>query len=185
MGVIKWKPVKTFWKWDTLSQNSTINKVSAHLVHLIKYRSRNRHWNLLSGQCVSSWWPLVQYLTNCAVIYIYIYIIPKYLADGFHNSHLDLKLIAEGMAYGGLPFPDTSCPVPDVYIYYVSDMINVLDNVSTFIHLLWMFLPTDILFWTNISTFIHLLWMFLPTDILLEQPIGYYTMGLLFIRFTY
>ena len=28
------------------------------------------------------------------------------------------------MAYGGLPFPDTGCPVPDVYFYYVSDMIN-------------------------------------------------------------
>ena len=26
-----------------------------------------------------------------------------------------------GMAYGGLPFPDTSCPVSDVYIYYVPD----------------------------------------------------------------
>ena len=23
------------------------------------------------------------------------------------------------------PFPDTGCPVPDVYIYYVPDMINV------------------------------------------------------------
>ena len=28
------------------------------------------------------------------------------------------------MAYGGLPFPETDCPVPDVYIYHVSDMIN-------------------------------------------------------------
>ena len=31
------------------------------------------------------------------------------------------------MAYGSLPFPGTVCPVhvPDVEIYYVSDMINV------------------------------------------------------------
>ena len=43
--------------------------------------------------------------------------------------------MGEGMAYGGLPFPDTGCPVPDVYIYYASDMINVLNTVSTFIHL--------------------------------------------------
>ena len=30
----------------------------------------------------------------------------------------------EGMAQGGLPFPDTGCPAPDVYVH-VSDMINV------------------------------------------------------------
>ena len=33
--------------------------------------------------------------------------------------------MGEAMAYGDLPFPDTVCPVPDVYIYYVLDMINV------------------------------------------------------------
>ena len=54
--------------------------------------------------------------------------------------------MGEEKAYGGLPFPDIGCPVPDVYIYYVSDMINVRDTVSTFIHLPGMFLPTDIFF---------------------------------------
>ena len=34
------------------------------------------------------------------------------------------------MAYGDLPFPDTGCPVPAVYIYYVPDKINVWDTVS-------------------------------------------------------
>ena len=52
--------------------------------------------------------------------------------------------MGEGTAFGGLPFPDTGCPVLDVYIYYVSDMINVWDTVSTFIHPPWMFLPADI-----------------------------------------
>ena len=41
------------------------------------------------------------------------------------------------MAYRGLPFPDTSWPVLDVYIYGVSVIINVWDTVSTFIHLQW------------------------------------------------
>ena len=50
------------------------------------------------------------------------------------------------MAYGGLPFPDTGCPVSDVYFYYVSDTINVWDTVSLFIHLPRMFLFMDILF---------------------------------------
>ena len=52
------------------------------------------------------------------------------------------------MAYGGLPFPDTGCPEPEVYICYVPDMINVLDTGSTFIHLPRMFPPTHIIFWT-------------------------------------
>ena len=55
----------------------------------------------------------------------------------------------EGMAYGGLVFPYAGCTVPDVHIYYVSDMINVWDTVSTFTHLSWIFLSTDVLFWTT------------------------------------
>ena len=27
--------------------------------------------------------------------------------------------MGKGMAYDGLPFPDTGCPVLDVYIYHV------------------------------------------------------------------
>ena len=51
--------------------------------------------------------------------------------------------MGKGMAYGGLPFLDTGCPVPDAYIYYEPNMINVWDTFSTFIHLPWMFTPTD------------------------------------------
>ena len=40
-------------------------------------------------------------------------------------------------------------PVPDVYIYYVLDMINIWDLVFIFIHLPWMFPPTDIPFLNN------------------------------------
>ena len=32
--------------------------------------------------------------------------------------------MGEGMAYGGLPFPNIGCSVPDGYIYHVPDMIN-------------------------------------------------------------
>ena len=56
--------------------------------------------------------------------------------------------MGEGMAYGGLLFPDTCFPVLDVYIYYVPDMINVWDTAFTFMPLPWMFPPPDILFWT-------------------------------------
>ena len=50
----------------------------------------------------------------------------------------------------GIAFPDTDFPVPHVYIYYVSDIINVWDTVSIFIpQLPWMFLPTDIVYFNN------------------------------------
>ena len=39
-------------------------------------------------------------------------------------------MMREGMAYGGMPFPDICFRVPDVYLYYVSDVINV-----------WLLLP--------------------------------------------
>ena len=41
---------------------------------------------------------------------------------------------------------NTGCPVPDVYFCYESGMINAFDNVSTFIHLLKLFLPMEDLF---------------------------------------
>ena len=50
------------------------------------------------------------------------------------------------MAYGGLPFADNGCPVPYVYIYYVSDMIDISETVYNLIHLPWMLSSTDILF---------------------------------------
>ena len=45
----------------------------------------------------------------------------------------------ERMAYVGMPFPDTGCPILDVCPYYVSDIINVWAFVSTCIHLPWYF----------------------------------------------
>ena len=54
--------------------------------------------------------------------------------------------MGERMAYGGLPSPDSGCPVSDVYIYYVCDMINIWNIVCIFIHISRMFLPTKISF---------------------------------------
>ena len=58
------------------------------------------------------------------------------------------------MSYSGLPFPDIGCPVPDVYIYYDSGMIDVCDTFSTFIYLHWIFLLMDILFQQRIGWYI-------------------------------
>ena len=41
--------------------------------------------------------------------------------------------MGEEMAYGVPHFSYTGCPVPDVYIYYVTVMIDIWDIVSTLI----------------------------------------------------
>ena len=68
------------------------------------------------------------------------------------------------LAYGSLPFRNTGFPVQDVFIFYVSDMINI---------------------WGTVSSFIHLSVMFLSTDIFFGRWIGWYKTGSLYIRFTY
>ena len=56
-------------------------------------------------------------------------------------------LMGEGMACGGLPFPDTGCPIPDVdYLCLLCIDFYVLDAVSIFNHLPRMFLSTDFAF---------------------------------------
>ena len=62
-------------------------------------------------------------------------------------SHGAGTLLTDGGrgSYGGLPFPDTGYPVPDVYIHYVSGMINVWDTLSSFTPLPIVFLYKDIL----------------------------------------
>ena len=50
----------------------------------------------------------------------FILFVLRCLNDGVCDWYIDALLMGEGMAYDGLPFPDTGCPVPDVgYIYIV------------------------------------------------------------------
>ena len=56
-------------------------------------------------------------------------------------------LMGGGMACGGLPFPGTGCPIPDVdYLCLLGIDFYVWDAVSTFNHLPRMFLSTDFAF---------------------------------------
>ena len=68
------------------------------------------------------------------------------------------------MAYGGLPFPGTGCPVRDVVIIYLIWMSNV---------------------WATVSIFVHVPRVFMSTDYLIETRIGIVTIELLYIIFTY
>ena len=64
--------------------------------------------------------------------------------------------MGEGMACGGLPFPDTGCPIPDVdYLCLLYIDFYVWDAVSTFNHLPRMFLSTDFAFWITDWTCCH------------------------------
>ena len=55
--------------------------------------------------------------------------------------------MGEGMACGGLPFPGTGCPIPDVdYLCLLCIDFNVWDAVSIFNHLPRIFLSTDFAF---------------------------------------
>ena len=64
--------------------------------------------------------------------------------------------MGEGMACGGLPFPGTGCPIPDVdYLCLLCIDFYVWDAVSTFNHLPRMFLSTDFAFWITDWTCCH------------------------------
>ena len=64
--------------------------------------------------------------------------------------------MGEGMAFGGLPFPGTGCPIPDVdYLCLLCIDLYVWDAVSTFNHLPRMFLSTDFAFWITDWTCCH------------------------------
>ena len=57
---------------------------------------------------------------------------------------------------GGLPFPGTGCPIPDVdYLCLLCIDFYVWDAVSTFNHLPRMFLSTDFAFWITDWTCCH------------------------------
>ena len=87
-------------------------------VYPFNYRSRNRHRNLWDGQCVSSWWPpdWFGYLHGVKIDIWFTY---KSLVDGVCHLFYLYWLMGKGMAYGGLPFLGTGCPVPDVANIYL------------------------------------------------------------------
>ena len=68
----------------------------------------------------------------------------------------------------GLPFPDTGCPVPDVSIYYMSNINELPDGIL--FHWFCKCTPP---------------WMFLPLDIPSEYRPEHVTLGLLCVIFKF
>ena len=88
----------------------------------------------------------------CTSIYITVCLDPWY-----RTLHVIMCLLmGEGMACGGLPFPGTGCPIPDVdYLCLLCIDFYVWDAVSIFNHLPRMFLSTDFAFWITDWTCCH------------------------------
>ena len=100
---------------------------------------------------------------------------------GFHIFALDIDaqylciiLISnlywwgKGWPVDGLPFPDTGCPVPDVSIYYMSNINELPDGIL--FHWFCKCTPP---------------WMFLPLDIPSEYRPEHVTFGLLCVIFKF
>ena len=74
----------------------------------------------------------------------------------------------KGWPVDGLPFPDTGCPVPDVSIYYMSNINELPDGIL--FHWFCRCTPP---------------WMFLPLDIPSEYRPEHVTFGLLCVIFKF
>ena len=68
----------------------------AHPFHLIRRQSRNKHWNLLVGWCVSSWWILFFYVYS-----IFYYILTMYysrIQSDWNESYKNIYIPTVGVA---------------------------------------------------------------------------------------
>ena len=87
-------------------------------VYPFNHRSGNRRRNLWDRQCVSTWWHL-DWFGYLHELYIDIWFTLTSLTDGVWHSLYLHWLMGKGMAYSGLPYLSTGCPVPDVVNIYV------------------------------------------------------------------
>ena len=84
-----------------------------------------------------------------------------------HQGQVTHKYVSK-QGLDGLPFPDTGCPVPDVSIYYMSNINELPDGIL--FHWFCRCTPP---------------WMFLPLDIPSEYRPEHVTFGLLCVIFKF
>ena len=119
----------------------------------IHFSSLPSPWGL-NGRCSVS---LVAFSDSCIKLrYIIISLISN------------LYWWGKGWPVDGLPFPDTGCPVPDVSIYYMSNINELPDGIL--FHWFCKCTPP---------------WMFLPLDIPSEYRPEHVTFGLLCVIFKF
>ena len=97
-------------------------KNTGKCVYAFHYSSRSKYRNVWDRQCVSSLWHL-DWFGCLDELDIDIWFTFKSLTDGVCHLFNLYWLMGKGMAYGGLPFTGTGCPVPDVVnIYFIRNI---------------------------------------------------------------
>ena len=136
-----------------------------------------RFMRSFTGTCTLS---LILYvhsrINDIHILYMYIIIILNPLLDFFLVYQADVSIFytsnlywwGKGWPVDGLPFPDTGCPVPDVSIYYMSNINELPDGIL--FHWFCKCTPP---------------WMFLPLDIPSEYRPEHVTFGLLCVIFKF
>ena len=132
-------------------------------VHFIQYR-----WYI---SCWCTGWMMCFLLMTLVLV-----LILNPLLDFFLVYQADVSIFytsnlywwGKGWPVDGLPFPDTGCPVPDVSIYYMSNINELPDGIL--FHWFCKCTPP---------------WMFLPLDIPSEYRPEHVTFGLLCVIFKF
>ena len=148
--------------------------------------TRSKAWQPRAGSTVDRLWTGCHVDAMAAVwqnhigknikITLVLVLILNTLLDFFLVYQADVSIFytsnlywwGKGWPVDGLPFPDTGCPVPDVSIYYMSNINELPDGIL--FHWFCRCTPP---------------WMFLPLDIPSEYRPEHVTFGLLCVIFKF
>ena len=145
------------------------------------------HWNIVQNieifckrneefDKVMVLWTCDHFLVLAIIRTLVLVLILNPLLDFFLVYQADVSIFytsnlywwGKGWPVDGLPFPDTGCPVPDVSIYYMSNINELPDGIL--FHWFCKCTPP---------------WMFLPLDIPSEYRPEHVTFGLLCVIFKF
>ena len=110
--------------------------------------------------------PYTQSIIRFFFFFFFFFLVYQADVSIFYTSNL--YWWGKGWPVDGLPFPDTGCPVPDVSIYYMSNINELPDGIL--FHWFCKCTPP---------------WMFLPLDIPSEYRPEHVTFGLLCVIFKF
>ena len=121
---------------------------------------------LIKASMPRGWWGIV--FSRALYSLLFDRLDPQEKKAKFLLNYLGLYWWGKGWPVDGLPFPDTGCPVPDVSIYYMSNINELPDGIL--FHWFCKCTPP---------------WMFLPLDIPSEYRPEHVTFGLLCVIFKF
>ena len=142
-----------------VASSSSILEAYWSWIHLQTHLSIWLHSSVIQAKHLwRMWWVTKLYMGTSAGTW--------HITKIFYTSNL--YWWGKGWPVDGLPFPDTGCPVPDVSIYYMSNINELPDGIL--FHWFCKCTPP---------------WMFLPLDIPSEYRPEHVTFGLLCVIFKF